>query len=303
MTAVKKLIAFVLVLAVLSFAGCSERAAIQELLSEHAGGQQELVEPVPQLLAVELPPVVEEPVYEPEEDLTPEPEQSEYNAPPVDGGRRSRLNIDMRGAKMVALTFDDGPIAVHTDRILDLLEEHGGRATFFVQGYRVASHSEIIQRTVRLGSEVAGHSWNHQDYSLIEDEAVIEADIRSTSEAIRAVGGNPPAIYRPPFGRTNNAAEQASARLGYAIINWTLDTRDWEHRDPDIVYDSIMRTVESGDIIVMHDVHGSTAEAMERVIPALIEQGFELVTVTELLTHAFGELEPGVVYGRNYNRN
>ena len=289
-------------LAVLLFAGCSDRAAIQDLLASHPVEPEPagLSSPPPQLLAVE-PIAREEEALIPEEAEEVEPPEAGYNTPSNGEGRRARLNIDMRGARMVALTFDDGPSAIYTNHILDILEQHGGRATFFVLGYRVAGHADTIRRTVQLGSEVAGHSWDHPDLSLMSDEADIAGEIERTSAAIRAITGTPPPIYRPPFGRTNDLAEQVSARLGYAIINWTLDPRDWEHRDADKVFELIMNDVESGDIIVLHDVHPSTALAMERVVPALIAEGFELVTVSELLTHAFGELEPGVIYGRNYN--
>ena len=203
------------------------------------------------------------------------------------------------GERLIALTFDDGP-SRYTDRILDLLEEHGGAATFFVLGYRVEDHSEVVSRATQIGSEVAGHSWNHADFSLLtEDE--IAWQINAASQAVTPFVSEPPRIFRPPYGRTNETVRQISERLGYAIVNWTLDPRDWEHRDAEHIYSHIINTVQSGDIILMHDIYASTLEAVERVIPRLVEEGYRLVTVTQLLEHLYGQVEPGVVYGRDYD--
>jgi len=225
--------------------------------------------------------------------LTPEvepeqPQEMQTTRPPIQEGER-----------LIALTFDDGP-AQYTTRILDALEEHGGAATFFVLGYRVENNRSILERMVALGSEVGGHSWNHQDFSrLTEDE--IAWQIRTSSEAIAPFVRGTVGIYRPPYGRTNALVRQVSERLGYAIVNWTVDPRDWENRDADYIYNHIMSTVQSGDIVLMHDIYASTAEAAARVIPRLIEEGYRLVTISELLEHQHGEVLPGVIYGRSYD--
>ena len=203
------------------------------------------------------------------------------------------------GERLVALTFDDGP-GRYTDRILDILEEHGAAATFFVLGYRIEGRSSIVERAVQIGSEVAGHTWDHPDLSTLTEEE-IEQQIIDSSEAIAQFAGENPHIFRPPFGRTNATVRQVSQRLGYAIVNWTVDPRDWEHRDADHIYDHIMEHVQPGDIILMHDIYATTLEAVERVIPRLVEEGYRLVTVSELLLHLYGGLEPGVVYGRDYD--
>ncbi|MCL2857159.1 MAG: polysaccharide deacetylase family protein [Oscillospiraceae bacterium] len=277
----RKLLAMSLVLIFVVFAGCAARTPGQGSLPI-----------VP--LAEDNPPKHER-YYLNSPPLLEEPEQ-----PPASSGEVQMVRSPLQeGEKIVALTFDDGPHQ-HTSRILDVLEEHGGAATFFVLGYRVENHRSTMERAVRLGNEIAGHSWNHQDFSLLtEDE--IAWQIKSASEAIAPFVGSSPRIYRPPYGRTNELVRQVSQRMGYAIINWTLDPRDWENRDADHIYDHIMSTIQNGDIIVMHDIYATTAQAMERVIPRLIEEGYRLVTVSELIAYLYGEIEPGVVYGRDYD--
>jgi len=201
---------------------------------------------------------------------------------------------------MVALTFDDGP-GPYTDRILDILEQHGGRATFFVLGRNVAPWRDTVIRTVDMGSEVAGHSWTHPELTTLTDEEITE-ELRRTSEVIEQLTGIPQSFYRPPFGLLDQRVVSVSAELGYAMVNWTLDTNDWRPEvDADAVYNTIMNEVRDGSVILMHDTLDITAAAMERVIPALIASGYQLVPVSELLNHFYGELRPGRVYGINWN--
>ena len=200
---------------------------------------------------------------------------------------------------MVSLTFDDGP-SRYTDRILDLLEEHGGQATFFVLGYRVENHRDTVQRAWELGSEIASHSWSHARLAQLSPEAIVQ-DLQSTSDAIRSVTGYSPPIMRPPFGQTSELVRNVTEELGYAIVNWNIDTLDWRYRDADKIYNTIMNEVEDGSFIVLHDIHTTTAAAMEKVIPSLISKGYQLVTVSELLAYFYGELEPGRIYGRQFD--
>jgi len=196
---------------------------------------------------------------------------------------------------MVALTFDDGP-SQYTNYILDVLEAHGARATFCVLGNRVANWADTIRRMDYIGSEVIGHSWNHRNFTrLNEDE--IKQQILGTSAAIEEVlGFPPPPIVRAPYGALNARARRVTRELGYSFLNWSLDTEDWRHRDAQHLYDFIMEHAIDGSIILMHDIRQPTADAMVYVIPGLIERGFQLVTATELIEYFEGELKPGVEY-------
>ena len=207
--------------------------------------------------------------------------------------------LDVARPPMIALTFDDGPAGQKTERILDLLEEHGGRATFFVLGYRVERHRDTIVRAAEMGNEIANHSWSHPRLPQLDADEIAE-EIRRTSSAIEDVTGISPPIMRPPFGRTSYVVRNVAEELGYVMVNWTVDTLDWQHRDADRIYNIIMQEAYDGAIILMHDIHSSTIEAMERVIPRLVEEGYELVTVSELMEHFFEGLTPGNVYGKLY---
>ena len=197
--------------------------------------------------------------------------------------------------RMIALTFDDGPRQT-TQRLLDILEHHNALATFFVSGSLVEMGRDIVARAANMGNEIAGHTWTHADLTQLCDWEIAE-ELQSTSAVIKSVTGLSSRIYRPPYGFTNSNVRRVSAELGYSIISWTLDTLDWHYRDAEVVYDIIMDNVIDDDIILLHDIHSTTIDAMERVIPNLISRGFQLVTVSELLTRKYGELEPGVVYG------
>lgn len=196
---------------------------------------------------------------------------------------------------MVALTFDDGP-SEYTERILDALEKHGGRATFFVLGNRVERHADTVRRAAGLESQVLGHSWNHTNFTRAHID-VVRSQILDTSEVIAYVLGSPtPPMFRAPYGALNSNVRRLSRELGYSIINWTLDTQDWRDRDADAIYGRIMDSVIDGTIVLMHDVYATTMEAAERAIASLTEQGFQLVTVSELIEYFEGEPKPGVEY-------
>ena len=195
---------------------------------------------------------------------------------------------------MVALTFDDGP-SRHTDHILDLLEKQGGRATFFVLGNLVDSRRDTVVRAVSLGNEVVGYSWDHKDLSRLSAQE-IRAQLRDTDARIAAVTGKSTNMFRPPYGALNSTVTNVAAEMGYCIIYWSIDTLDWKYRDPSRIYNVIMNEVTDGSIILLHDIHGTTAQAMNRVIPQLVSEGYQLVTVSELLYHRHGGIEPGRVY-------
>ncbi|MCL2507681.1 MAG: polysaccharide deacetylase family protein [Oscillospiraceae bacterium] len=209
------------------------------------------------------------------------------NAPPQSG------DIDP-SKPMVALTFDDGP-SRYTSRILDILEIYGARATFCVLGNLVNARSDTVQRAFDLGCEIIGHSWDHRDLSKLTVDEITQ-ELNETSDAIESITGVWPKLYRPPYGAVNNTLKSVSADLGYAIVYWSVDPLDWDTRNADKVYDAIMAKTDDRAIILSHDLYGSTADAMERVIPDLISKGYQLVTVSELMHYSNITLEAGIVY-------
>jgi len=227
-------------------------------------------------------PPMPEPVFE----LVPEPEVPVIR-PDIDPSR-----------PMVALTFDDGP-SKHTARILDLLEKHGGRATFFVVGNLVEPRRDTIERAHELGFEILGHSWDHSDLTKLSADA-IKKQLLSTADIIEDITGVRPHSFRPPYGAVNDTVKKVSRDLGFGIINWSVDTLDWKHRNADYIYNVIMKDARDRTIILNHDLYVTTADAMERVIPELISRGYQLVTISELLYFSNMEIEPGkVIYRGN----
>ena len=214
--------------------------------------------------------------------------EEEKKAPAADTAARPPRDPN---EKLIALTFDDGP-SRHTRRILEALEEHGGQATFFVLGSRVWNYREVVKSIIEQGSEVAGHSWHHLDFTLL-DEQEVKDQIIYTDNAISNITGIPtPPFIRAPFGHFNESVMRTAKEHGVALIQWSVDTLDWRHRNADFIFEYIMQNAGNGSIILAHDLYESTAAAMERAIPALIEQGYRLVTVSYLL----GETVPGRVY-------
>ena len=179
----------------------------------------------------------------------------------------------------IALTFDDGPSDKTTNELLDVLEQYNAHATFFIVGERVEGNEAILQREWDLGCELGNHTWSHAHLRKSSKETR-DTEIAKCTQAVEAaVPGGKVTVIRPPYGADNPEIKQ---ELELPIILWSLDTLDWKTRDPDKTYDNIMDNGRGGDIILMHDIHAETIEAAKRVIPKLVEEGYKLVTVSEL---------------------
>ncbi len=196
---------------------------------------------------------------------------------------------------MVALTYDDGPHPVNTHRILDTLEKHGARATFFVVGSRITGYKDCLERQAKLGCEIANHSFSHIIYSASSDKKVL-GEIEKTDSLIKKYSGQTPVLCRAPGGAVGKAAVIADK----PFIHWSVDTLDWQSRSCSKVVSHIKANVRDGSIILMHDLYGSTADASEIIIPWLISQGYQLVTVSELLEARAGGAEGGRIYYNGY---
>lgn len=195
---------------------------------------------------------------------------------------------------MVALTFDDGPGGAVTERILNSLEANGARATFFMLGSRVSSNAAVVQRMASLGCEVGNHTFDHKYITKIGADG-IRSQLGATNQHVAAACGVNPVVMRPPGGFYDNSSMAVVAELGMPAIMWTIDTRDWQHKNPAKTVSSVLDNVKDGDIILMHDIYSTTADAAEQLIPELIRRGYQLVTVSELAAYR-GGMEAGKVY-------
>ncbi|MBR4933293.1 MAG: polysaccharide deacetylase family protein [Clostridia bacterium] len=197
---------------------------------------------------------------------------------------------------MVALTFDDGP-SQHTDRLLDILATHGGKATFFLVGGNVDYRPDTVKRITADGHEIGGHSIDHKQLTRLSSDEVMR-QLSSPRERMYAITGTDSYLVRPPYGAYNDEVKRIAAGLGIVFVNWSVDTLDWKYRNAETVHKKIMNSAYDGAIILCHDIHKTTVDAMETVIPALIAKGYQLVTVSDLLSINHDILTAGAVYNR-----
>jgi len=189
----------------------------------------------------------------------------------------------------IAMTFDDGPSAVLTPKLLDLLAAHHIKATFFVIGENVAEHPEIVARAAREGHEIANHSWSHPNFGKMSQESV-RSQVQRTDDAIKSATGKRPTLLRPPYGSiTEREKRWIHDEFGYDIILWDVDPLDWKRPGPAVVRNRILKETRPGSIVLSHDIHPGTIEAMPSTFNELEAKGFKFVTVSELIDMATPE--------------
>jgi peptidoglycan/xylan/chitin deacetylase (PgdA/CDA1 family)/fibronectin type 3 domain-containing protein len=191
---------------------------------------------------------------------------------------------------MVALTFDDGP-GPYTKDIVKVLKKYDAHATFFVTGSRVKSNSSVLKLAVKNGNEIGNHTYSHPHLTGLSS-AARKQQIRKTNDAVKAACGVTPKVMRPPYGSTNASV---GADVGMPVIIWSVDTLDWRTRSSAATVRSVL-SARDGDIILMHDIHGSTKDATERFVAELTKRGFQLVTVSELAKYKEKPLAKGKSY-------
>ena len=192
----------------------------------------------------------------------------------------TQCNVD---GPYIAMTFDDGPHAANTPRLLDMLKQRNIKATFFVVGQCAAEYPAIMKRIVAEGHEVANHSWSHPQLSKMAEGSVTE-QLQKTHDAIVNSTGITPKLMRPPYGAfTVNQRGWANAKWGYKCILWDVDPLDWKVRNAEHVKSEILRHAVAGSIILSHDIHKTTVDAMPDTLDGLTGRGFKFVTVSELI--------------------
>ncbi len=190
----------------------------------------------------------------------------------------------------VALTFDDGPHPVNTPRILDILNKYGAKATFYVLGERVQRHPSILARAVASGHEIGVHTWDHPSLTSISRDAVKSQMDRSITAINSATGGRKIRTMRPPYGAINTGlVDYFASEYGLTTVMWNVDTNDWRRPGVSVVTSRAVNSAKSGSIILLHDIHSPSADAVEGIVKGLQARGFQLVTVGELLYRAYLE--------------
>jgi peptidoglycan-N-acetylglucosamine deacetylase len=183
----------------------------------------------------------------------------------------------------IAMTFDDGPSATLTPKLLDILAAHHIKATFFVLGEMVVEHPEILARAAREGHEIASHSWSHPNFAKMSQEN-IRSQLQRTDDQIKSAIGKSPTLFRPPYGSiTERQKRWIHDEFGYDIILWDVDPLDWKRPGPAVVRSRILKETRPGSIVLSHDIHPGTIEAMSSTFDELEAKGFKFVTVSELI--------------------
>lgn len=206
-------------------------------------------------------------------------------------GARVFADVDP-GKPMVALTFDDGP-SEYTEKILKVLKKYNARATFFVVGYKIENNSDVILKTYNQGCEIGSHTFGHVEMDSVPLQQVM-SEIETTETLIQKITGQKRVIIRPPYGAIDDNVLQ---KMKNPIILWSIDTLDWQTRDSRQTINNVMEQVEDGSIILMHDTYKESFKAAETIIKKLTEQGYQLVTVSELGYYKLGGLACGIKYG------
>ncbi len=203
---------------------------------------------------------------------------------------------------MVAITFDDGPNPDTTNTMLDALEENYAKATFFCLGSQTESNPEVVKREYELGMEVGTHTYAHKNIAAAS-EAVIEEEISKGVGAIKDAIGTEPVLMRTPYGGYGSDGKieprvlAAAKNHNLCCVNWSLDTEDWRTKNADATYQMVMKATD-GDVVLLHDIHEYNVAAVQRFVPDLIDQGFQLVTVSELYAARGESLDPGTIHFR-----
>lgn len=230
-----------------------------------------------------LPAAARTPVVEPSTEAEAAPA-----AEPVETVELAARSVNCAVAKCVALTFDDGP-GRHTARLLNSLKASNTKATFFVLGNATTTRPALVRRAAAEGHVVASHGWDHKQFTRL-GAAAQRDQLRRTASAITRAGAPAPKLFRPPYGSYNATTRS----LGTPIILWDVDPLDWKYRSVSSVTRRVMAQVKPGSIVLLHDIHGTTVDAVPGIIRQLKAKGYTLVTVPELLKSQ----KAGQVYSR-----
>jgi peptidoglycan/xylan/chitin deacetylase (PgdA/CDA1 family) len=199
----------------------------------------------------------------------------------------------------LAMTFDDGPSVKYTPQLLDMLKARHLKATFFLVGQNVEAHPEIVRRIVAEGHELGNHTWDHPQLSKLTDDQATD-EIEKTQEAIIAACGVTPTLLRPPYGALNKPEHTWIPQdLKLNVIYWWVVTEDWKRPGVFPILQRVLEGARPGAIILQHDIHPQTIEAMPAALDGLVAKGYHLVTISELIAmeHAEATAAPAAAPG------
>jgi peptidoglycan/xylan/chitin deacetylase (PgdA/CDA1 family) len=267
-----RLLAFSVLTAAFSLTACAEPAA--------PAAPTTTVIPAATTSAPEVKPAATAPVVPAAPTTTTPPPAAPAQPAAAPKITYTRCNVE---GPYIAITFDDGPHGVNTPRLLAMLRERKIRATFFLLGECVAENPEVAKEIVKEGHEVGNHSWSHPNLNKLSADSIRD-QFERTHNVITQEVGVAPVLMRPPYGNLSlQQRSLAHATWGYPTIIWDVDSLDWKHRNPAKTESIIMANTKPGSIILCHDIHKTTIDAMPSVLDKLLAKGFKFVTVSELI--------------------
>lgn len=222
----------------------------------------------------------------------PEPEANAGQNTEVPPAPQRPAKEVVPGSKLIALTFDDGPSGATTPRLLDILAQKQVKATFFVLGSMAQRAPDLVQREEAEGHEIGSHTPWHDNLANL-GAAEIQRQVATMQQILGGILGHGPAFTRPPYGAVNQAVKD---NLGQPLILWSVDPEDWKYRNAATVRRNVVGAAFDGAIVLLHDIHASTVEAVAGIIDDLRAQGYEFLTVSELARARGVTLANGVIY-------
>lgn len=187
--------------------------------------------------------------------------------------------------KTIALTFDDGPHPEKTEKILEVLDKYGIKATFFIIGENAEQNPDIVKKISEMGHEIGNHTYDHKSIYKLSGERILQS-VKKCEDIIKNITGSKTTLFRPPEGYLDDTIASSMLGQGYDVILWRVDTYDWQGKSAEAIYSSVVKNVKCGDIILMHDYisrKSNTAQALDMIIPTLIDKGYEFVTISNLI--------------------
>jgi peptidoglycan/xylan/chitin deacetylase (PgdA/CDA1 family) len=186
----------------------------------------------------------------------------------------------------VAMTFDDGPHPQNTPRLLDMLRARNIKATFYVIGRNVDMYPAVVRRVVAEGHEIGNHTYTHRLLTKLSDDEVLR-ELSRTRDAIARAAGVQPRTLRPPYGAlAQRQRELVHSQFGYPTVLWSVDPRDWQRPGPSVVTSRILAGSGNGAVVLAHDLHAPTVDAMPATLDGLLRRGFKFVTVSQLIAQS-----------------
>lgn len=205
--------------------------------------------------------------------------QSEYMNNNIEEAKKGNAKNTHKEKPKIALTFDDGPSISYTGRLLDGLKERDIKATFFLIGENAKENADLVKRIFEEGHVIGNHTYHHVDITKLEDEEAAQ-ELNETDEVIYSITGEHVRYVRPPFGIWQKDLE---LKMEVLPVMWSVDPLDWTTENVDEIVNKVVTEIKEDDIILLHDCYGSSVDAALRIVDILTKEGYEFVTVDEMI--------------------